>query len=65
MRSVPMHLGLFRFGIDQGTVESSSVPLQEFLRDEGISLDRVGCLIKQAEVTRLADSQGVCQLLTL
>ena len=31
---------------------------QEFLRGEGIFPDRAGCLVKQAEVTKLAGSQG-------
>ena len=36
----------------------TSCNAQEFLRGEGITLERAGCLIKQAQVTRLADSQG-------
>lgn len=36
----------------------SADAVQEFLRSVGISLDRAGCLVKQAEVTKLAESQG-------
>ena len=37
-------------------------PLQEFLRSVGISVDSSGAVIKQAQVTRLADLNSPAEL---
>lgn len=43
----------------------TGVMVQEHLRQADINLDRAGVLVKQSQITRLADCQGVatCNLL--